>query len=464
MLKCGQLLQPFDHSILPEDHILKAKREYHFPFHFVVPDRLLVHVCSHPVDNEELRSAHLCLPPSLGDPMLAGDGVSLMDDMAPEMSKIQYIVRTRIVQHHGSGKRVDVADKAVKLRIIPSLEELPPMNVPCGDPDYEVRKVKTVKKGLFKTGTIGRLTAEAVQPRALRLPPPSAQSGTPIGTMTTTIRLRFDPAGQSERPPSLNRLVSKLRVETFFSAACWKDFPRRSTTQPWDTMRDHYSQPLGLPPRCLSTVTWVRHEGDRRASDGDSSRRPSATSTASDSSTSSPSCSATPFWTAAVLIPISLPQNRTFVPTFHSCLVSRTYTLDLNISYVTPGTTATNPTIKLKLPIQISSQGTPAATGEVNISLAEAEEALAAQEVERDFFTPRHVGPPGLERGERSMFADVAVARRATVAGIPQSPEYTERPTYADLGRNGSFATAPPDYHSSFTTRRADPNPNGTIW
>ena len=41
--------------------------------------------------------------------------------------------------------------------------------------EYELRKEKDVKKGLFKLGKVGRLTAETTEPRGLRLPPPRSR-------------------------------------------------------------------------------------------------------------------------------------------------------------------------------------------------------------------------------------------------------------------------------------------------
>ena len=83
-----RLRQPIEDSAYPMPRVLEAGRTYKFPFTFVVPDRLLPHVCSHAKTNAHVERSHTLLPPSLGDPMLANDGKSLLNDLAPDMCRI----------------------------------------------------------------------------------------------------------------------------------------------------------------------------------------------------------------------------------------------------------------------------------------------------------------------------------------------------------------------------------------
>src|SRR5687768_2124494 len=87
-----RLYQPLDDSLYPQPRIAETGRTYRFPFTFVVPDQLLPQACSHDTLNPQVKRAHLQPPPSLGDPMLAGDGKTLLDDMSPDMTKISYVV------------------------------------------------------------------------------------------------------------------------------------------------------------------------------------------------------------------------------------------------------------------------------------------------------------------------------------------------------------------------------------
>ncbi len=430
-----KLLQPIDPSHLPEDRNAKAGVKYQFPFTFVVPERLLPHICQHPVERPDIKDAHLRLPPSFGDPMLCIDGQSLMDDMAPDMSRISYLVRVKMVKRTHAGKFVDIADKAVRVKIIPARQDDPPIDIPEDSKDYELRREKDVKKGLFKIGKIGRLVAETSQTRPMRLPPPNSKTKAPISIMTS-VNLRFDPIGGDHQPPSLGSLVSKLRAETFFGATPYRRYPSRNNVNAWDTMKGFYSDSVELSSRCVSTVTWTRHESGAspeyevtqsptNSEDANFERRPSVLSINEFIPEPSSTYTGGPFYTACVLVPISLPQNKEFVPSFHSCIVSRSYVLDLNISYNTPSANVSKSSTLLKVPIQISSEGNPATLVDAEATEAEIE-AAATREVDNDFFTAQGLEPP--------------------------SPEYTERPSFASLGMGGRHASvaAPPAYFSGY--------------
>ena len=411
-----KLLMPIDNASLPTDRIAKAGITYTIPFMFVVPDRLLPQACNHAKEHSGLQSVHLNLPPSLGDPMLASDGQSLMDDMAPEMSKIIYSIRVKVTKVNQAGRIVGDADKAVRLRIMPVREELPPVDISEDNKDYEIRTEKDVKKGLFKVGKIGRLTAETMQPKSLRLPPPSPKSQAPVTTMTT-VNLRFDPHDPGDVPPALGSIISKLRVQTFFGASPFKNIPSKANMNIWDIQKSYYTETVELSSRCISTVSWGRH--DSTESSNDSTRRPSVFSTSSTNSIPEASAAYTGgrFWTASVLVPISLPSNKAFPPSFHSCIVSRVYVLEFNISFSTPGSKVSTSSIMLRVPIQISCEGNPDAAPTI---CAEEAAAIARREAAEEYFLPRSIVPP--------------------------SPEYTETSTLIRAGQRHVSLTEPPEY------------------
>ena len=83
-----RLIQPLDASTISDPRIIEAGKVYKFPFTFVVPDTLLPQSCHHSKRPGFPEGGHLSLPPSLGDPLVASMGKSLMDDMAPDMGTI----------------------------------------------------------------------------------------------------------------------------------------------------------------------------------------------------------------------------------------------------------------------------------------------------------------------------------------------------------------------------------------
>ena len=424
-----KLLQPIDPSNLPTHNDATAGTKYRIPFTFVVPDRLLPHICVHCVEHPEVKDAHLQLPPTFGDAILSPDGTTLLDDLAPDMSRISYHVRVKIVKKTQSGKFVEMADKAVRVRLLPARQEAPPMDL-SESKEYELRKEKDVKKGIFKLGKIGRVTAETTQPPGLRLPPPRSKSVMPPSTVAT-VNLRFDPNGACE-PPALETIVSKLRAETFFGATPYRKFPTRDNMSAWDTMKGSYVDSVELSSRCISTVAWTRHESDsspeyEQTENLDFARRPSVVSTASSKSIPEPSSaySGAHFYTAEVRVPISLPKHKVFTPSFHSCIVSRSYYIEHNLSYRI-GTGSFKPSVVLKVPLHISSEGSPSGREEDAGAVTEADIQAAEQEVDSDFFA---------------------------LSGMDSaSPEYTERPALASLGmRHASIAaSAPPAYFAGY--------------
>ena len=453
-----RLLQPVDSDDLPDDHVLRAGCTYEIPFLFRVPPSLLPYVCSHKVENEEIRKSHLELPPSMGDPTISGNGHQLMDDIAPAMSRVSYAVRARATGRLASDKPFTLAEQTKKVLIIPARNETPPMHIP-EDSLYVMRRERSVKKGLFKIGKIGRITAETNQPRSFRLPHPSKKITDPI-TTTTTITLRFDPATEADQPPTLGSIASKMRAYSFFGAAPYRIIPDVHRYDNWSVLHGVYSESIELSQRNLSTVTWTRHApGSSPISRTSSSvsaemaRRPSTFSTASASSTiPEPSSSWNPdlpFYTAQLLVPLALPspsssnKPKVFLPTFHSCIISRTYVLDLTLSYNTPGTSVSTPHITLKAPIQISSEGgTPPApqSGPGNaFGIDEEEQALLLAEIERQFGLDLSMGV------ESPSYDDVAPllhaqARHASIA--------TSTPTMA-AGHDAR--QAPPDYQANMS-------------
>ena len=481
-----KLLQPVEAEDLPENRIAKAGNTYSIPFTFVVPDRLLPQICSHTTQSGEVTRAHLQLPPSLGDAAVAGDGQTLYDDLAPDMSKVLYSIRVRMAKRNPVGHNVELTSKSLKIRIVPGKMEEPPIHVETGEADYVLRKEKGVRKGLFKLGKIGRIVAETSQPPSLRIPHPTKRSEAPVTTMTT-ISLRFDPGEADTQPPPLSSCTTKLRSYTFFGAAPYKTLPAASAQDNWSSLHGLYPDTVELSSRNLSTVTWTKHESD--GSNSDLMRRPSTFSDFSVHSIPEPTeayAKGLPFWTASVLVPISLPTNsrKTFVPSFHSCIISRSYTLELNISYSSPGTSVGSSSIVLKSPIQISSEG-----GKPPEAIQESEATLAA-EIERQFYAfensqLRDAEAAVLGNGEptpplsatttivqspssiqRSVIPEEGVMPQTSE--LPPSPEYTEAPAYDSLVPRGAYhapvqpnpydtatnftptyaAAPPPEYHS----------------
>ena len=347
------------------------------------------------------EDGHSALPPSLGDPMVVAMGKSMMDDMTPDMGNIVYAVKCRICDGRGStGKIRILTEGSKKIRIVPAVQEEPPLNVEGGlKDDYVLRKEKSIRKGTFK-GKLGRLVMESVQPTSLRLPPVRSDKDCPVTTMTT-VTIRFDPADEDSQPPRLSSLQTKLKIATFYASVPLREIPTKSSDFHYSSVRGLFVETLNLSSRCLANQGWQKH--DSESAPGPPARRDSTWSNLSTSSINIPTPSAAykgkTFYTARIVVPVSLPKsNKVFVPTFHSCLVSRIYALDLCLSINTPSASMSDPTLHLKLPVQISSEGR--AHEQTRFSAEEAN-AITSREV-NEFFNPRSVAPPSPKLTERA--------------------------------------------------------------
>ncbi|KAL4779716.1 hypothetical protein BJX76DRAFT_70208 [Aspergillus varians] len=377
-----RMRQPIDDSLYPTPRVLEPGSTHQFPFTFVVPQRLLPHVCSHHKVNAHVHDSHTLLLPSMGDPILASDGQSVLDDMSPDMACVTYHVRAEVLQKPvvpGPAKSLRFARK--KVRIVPAVEEEPPLTVRDNDHVYRNRREKDVRRGTMRPRQ-GRLVMAASQPRPLQLRPPSKSSES-VST-AATIHLRFDPDGD-EKPPTLGTVWSKLRSATYYSAHPWDDYPTASVVSPGAVSgRGVYHDSVPLSNMCVASAQWTKQTADSLV------RRDSLLSTASAESIPGPSASYSgdTYYTASIVVPVSLPANKAFLPTFHSCLISRLYFLELSVSYHTPNMNILTPTVSLKLPIQLTFR--PSTAG---ASSRRPSEEITQQEVDAEFFSPRSVGP-----------------------------------------------------------------------
>lgn len=351
-----RLNQPVDESLLPIPRIAEKGKKYTFPFTFVIPERLLDSSCTHQVKNDTVREAHLQLPPSAGDPCLPGESGCLTNDLFPDMTRISYYIQVKMLRRRGSdNKLITLVDSSRKVRVTPNVEEGPPVHAEDHPGDYVLRAEKNIKKGIFK-GKLGRLTVEAEQPKDLGLSP------CPISTLVP-ISLWFVVSDESFEPPKLGALTAKLRISTFFSTSTINYIPKPSS-QANDALLGHYGVSLLLSSRCMEGVKW--------------SKQPSLGPTT---------------YKATLLVPITVPKCKELVPSFTTCLISRSYILDLSVTV--QASAHSRPSLLLKIPLRVSrpSKSTPSSSA-----------AIAANGSVDEFFTPRSIAPPSRsEQGRPSL-------------------------------------------------------------
>ncbi|QSZ37516.1 hypothetical protein DSL72_008614 [Monilinia vaccinii-corymbosi] len=399
-----KLFMPTLEASYPQNRIAEAGKTYTFPFNFVIPEQLLPTACAHPCDADHVHMAHVQLPPSMGD-----REASVLDDLAPEMSKVQYSINARVVKHTEPPKKpTSLLEGSTKLRIIPMVAEAPPMSISEDDKgDYLLSKAKLLRKGMF-SGRLGKITVSADQTAAIVLPSPGSSS---VATTMATAKLRFDPHGSNSQPPRLGGLVTKIKALTLYATKPTKSLSSRSSiAKSFESDRKFYQTSIPLSSRCVEQVSWVKHSPQP-----DLSRRASTVSSSSseysDNSHTSPKAQDKIYYTAEILVPISLPSSKAWIPSFHSCIVSRTYSLDLALSIHTPGAGIPASPVKICLPMQIAARGNRTAPASLT-----AEEAAAELADADEYLRPRVMEVP------REALVENSLLRPSLTVPRPESP------------------------------------------
>ena len=436
-----KLQQPGLQQYYPEDLVLRAGVSYEFPFVFAVPQHLLPRVCQHRVHSDAVREAHLRLPPTFGDKDLAVRSKG-EDDMAPDMASVRYGIFVKVTELKYKNEdvwRSIVASKARRLRVIPVIEEQPPLDVHHEDGEYMMRKEKTVRKGMLK-GKVGTLVMEAAQPTAVQLR--SYDNPESRSTTMATVMLRFDPLEENMPPPRLGNLASKLKVSTYFASTARHNFPSKHTAL-LDLSQGVHAEQLNLASRCMASVEWQKHDPKDPQT---LYRRDSAMSTGSLDTGSTPEASEAykngVYYTARILVPVHLPSNKAFVPTFHSCLISRVYSLKLDLAMSSVGIGSS---IELKIPVQVSSEDLHTdehfeRRGSVgSMDGMETDDAEDVSNFFTNFFEPRTIRVPSDNFVGRSRLGSQAPIYEAP-------PENPLQPTRSRSIAAPIASDAPPDY------------------
>ncbi|OBT42504.1 hypothetical protein VE00_06191 [Pseudogymnoascus sp. WSF 3629] len=335
-------------------HHLTPGQPLKIPFHFVVPARLLPVACTHDCDSPSIQDAHLQPPPSLGNFLLP------RDDLAPEMASVTYGIHAKILSVPPSASSYPqvLASTLRKIHVVPASPEAPPLSAGEGS-RYVLSKTKALRRGVFK-GKLGTLTLSTTQPRAFPLPPPTTHAA-PAPSTLATLTLRFDPTDASCLPPRLGALTAKIRATTVHSIRPARGIPDEETrSSPYEIHSGAYSTQVSLashevtPAAALWTYVVPAPAYERRDSGYSTAESEGDAETAAANAGGK---GTGPYYTATIPLPLSLPGNKTWVPTFHSCLVSRFYTLMIELMVHPMGKSAVPSCLALKVPVQVLGQG-----------------------------------------------------------------------------------------------------------
>ncbi|KAJ2903594.1 arrestin [Zalerion maritima] len=405
-----KLQMPIPEDDMPVPRIFERGNRYKFPFNFVVPSYLTINACSHHVNSDHVRDSHLLVPPTMGS--------WEKDDMTPNMARVEYDIRVRILREpiQPGGKPIKLCEASQSINVLPASYEEAPLSICKDDKAYRMARTKSIRKGMFGS-KIGDVTMTASQPGPIVLGP----DGRRACETKAHVKFCFNPTAADSLPPKITAVSTKLVAHTYYSNDGFDKFPNIGE---WNLefgqhRRGEYYTSVHLPGGDKSTpkLKWKqqlaaharRDSGYGTESERDQSPRNSITDMRRKSSGSSPI-----FHTSHLNVPITLPTNKkTFIPTFHSCITSRTYVLRVSVT-LTSGSSNTN--LSLALPLQIAVES-PDAHHAGSLGLPSWEEAIQQEEAMAadEMFVPRAMRAPEVQfyqsRGELPGYDELARTR-----------------------------------------------------
>jgi hypothetical protein len=335
------------------------------------------------VENELTRQFHLQAPPSFGDPDVAGFGGKLRNDYAPSNCRIVYTIQASLTRQSLATERNQmILQKSLKIRlkpsstalIQPSLSPISPSPSPSpslaplttsasADSEtphqqtidiYEqiptpISKSLSISKSKSRT-KIGQLTTTIIAPprfdipvretdasvrQAIRLTlhyerePNSNANANP--NPNSNNHNQHDPAGLP-KPPQIQSLRGTVVANTFFTKTPHTSIPRKKRDR-LGTKLNYAEKVLTEFTHSITSLSWAASENNNNDNDNDNendndSLRPSQSDSQIEQNQNR-NQSPTRF-TSTLLVPVKL-AHQFIIPTFHSCRISRTYTLVLRL-------------------------------------------------------------------------------------------------------------------------------------
>lgn len=330
MHKFLHLRQPLSGSKHPNPRVLQPGHCYKYPFLFVIPQHLLPQACTHDTVCSSVKQAHLQPPPSL-------------EDTAPGDFRISYAVRVVLSKVSGKGTTKVLSSCARNVHIVPAFEKSQYFDSAKNNTNICTRLEQNIKRG-FERRTMGRMVVEASPANPVLRQ--SISQDNMANTIIMHINLLFDPVLDAG-PPQPKEISAKLHTHTFYATVPWEVRP--SWTDQWllaGRAQEAFTKKTRLASFGIGPFQWTKHiRGANGAQIENAPKEPSP-----DSSTS---FAGDIYYTASVVLPIVLPKSETQVPTFHSCLLSRTYDLKVRITHNTPKSNLHMANTTFKVPLNV---------------------------------------------------------------------------------------------------------------
>jgi hypothetical protein len=337
-----ELTQPDLAQCFPDDKVFRSGRHYTFPFEFAIPDRMLPATCRHVVESPGIHELHTSMPPSLGDRQ-AGEG----NDYAPRRVSVKYRILARAFKAEGLAgysKMETLALDSKRIQFMPS--DVVPMPVPEVSNHIDpVGRYIPLRKLWVKQ--LGNLVVTSVQASTFRVQ--KVDSGVWHSDLSGQVKLElmFIPAFDGAEPPKQIELSGIFRTETTSAVSPLVQLP---STDPWlgPELDKHTAPSVILSSQAVGKISWTRVSA---AGTESGEKCPSYEAMPSCRHPERPCPSS--HYSAEMVASLAAAVGCSLVPTFHSCLISRTYSIDLRLSTRT-FTFGSFSNMRLKVPVLVA--------------------------------------------------------------------------------------------------------------
>lgn len=299
---------PMPYGTIPQPQIIQPGRTYKFAFHFVLPNILATAACTHNLNSDEIRRMHLQLPPSL-----TGWG---RGESGPRGARVEYGVIAQILGATTPQYAELESKQTFQFLPLPEFVEHPSWRISSKDQIYQFQTSQSLKRSLLSK-SLGRISLSMDPPKPLVLD----ESGRVLPPLSAEIHVCLELLSDIQDLPQSCVVSAAVKSDTWF-----KDKPM----QDWPHCNDRgnlYSSMETLTKKTSMSIAWKPEVSDQRTN---------------------ASCTSSDAYKSSLFVPLQdlASDERLLLPTFYSCLLSRTYNLHVIV-------TVFRAVLRLVVPMQV---------------------------------------------------------------------------------------------------------------
>ncbi|KAM0703717.1 hypothetical protein Q7P35_009656 [Cladosporium inversicolor] len=379
-----ELIQPDLDFHIPENRSFEKGRIYEFPFEFAIPEHMLPTMCRHIVESPRVHILHTSMPPSFGDHELVD-----ITEYAPKHASIRYRVVADVHKTLVTGECSEIAHASESIRFVPKERAGEPHVAAWGPARPSQAEISI---GKLWTKPSGRLAVTSTQPMPFVLKDLRKSVWRSELSGRVKINLVFWPANDEAKPPEQIDFKAFLCTTTVSAVSPLTQLP--SDDQWLGPQIDRHTAPsIIICAQGIRNIEWAEgpQEATQLAENCPWHEAPPAYATPQN-------LTSKPCYSAQIEVSLDATSAFLLVPTFHSCLITRAYDLDLKLSL--PGSAmGLSPAMQLRLPVRVMSE-TAGTLRDSAVLLKEAlGDGLGRDPMREDLgMTDAEDSPPGYQR------------------------------------------------------------------